>query len=179
MIPPLSIGRGKEEVLPGIEIDLVPANIFFTVLGEPVSKGRPRARIVRPRSGKEFLTFYSPAETVAYEEEIAWAAKGKMGGKAPLNCPCEVVLRAYFKLPASWSTKRKKAALHGAVSHVTKPDLDNIIKLLDSLNGIVFVDDNRVCRITAQKGYSLNPRLEIEIKEIVPTILLTESKEEL
>ena len=70
-IPPLSLGRGKEEVFPGIAVDLVPEHIFITVPGEPVPKGRARGRIVKPRHGKPFIVYYTPAETQKYEE-LVW-----------------------------------------------------------------------------------------------------------
>ncbi|MDO5742340.1 RusA family crossover junction endodeoxyribonuclease (plasmid) [Vagococcus lutrae] len=48
-----------------------------------------------------------------------------------------------------------------------RPDLDNYIKaLLDASNGILFKDDGQVAAMSAQKLYSLDPRIEIEIYEL-------------
>lgn len=50
-----------------------------------------------------------------------------------------------------------------------KPDLDNYIKaLLDSISdsSLIWKDDGQVAEIHAKKIYSLNPRIEVEIKEL-------------
>lgn len=61
--------------------------------------------------------------------------------------------------------------------HFRKPDIDNLVKaLFDSISkagynkvdkkGIVWTDDSIVCELKAQKRYSSNPRIELEIKEL-------------
>lgn len=48
-----------------------------------------------------------------------------------------------------------------------KSDLDNYLKaILDASNKILFSDDGQVAKIMAEKKYSYNPRIEIEICEI-------------
>jgi len=48
-----------------------------------------------------------------------------------------------------------------------KPDLDNYIKaVLDASNGILFKDDGQIAVLAAQKLYSLNPRIELEIEKL-------------
>lgn len=48
-----------------------------------------------------------------------------------------------------------------------RPDVDNYLKaLLDASNGILFKDDGQIAVVTAQKLYSLNPRIEIEIYKL-------------
>lgn len=70
----------------------------------------------------------------------------------PLEGPVSVSVRAVFPVPASWS----KAKRDRAFWKTSKPDLDNLIKLIkDSFNSIVWVDDAQVCEVRAQKVYGL------------------------
>jgi Holliday junction resolvase RusA-like endonuclease len=48
--------------------------------------------------------------------------------------------------------------------HLVKPDLDNIIKQLDALNGIVWKDDSKIAALTSTKSYSEEPRLVINVE---------------
>lgn len=50
-----------------------------------------------------------------------------------------------------------------------RPDLDNYIKaVLDSISdaGCVWQDDNQVVALQAEKKYSLNPRIEVEVEAL-------------
>jgi Holliday junction resolvase RusA-like endonuclease len=65
---------------------------------------------------------------------------------------------AYFAPPASWSEKRKRAAL--GKRHMSKPDKDNLEKeILDSL----FEDDSAISDGASSKRWGLPPRVEITI----------------
>lgn len=52
-----------------------------------------------------------------------------------------------------------------------KRDLDNALKaILDSLSGVLWVDDTQIMKIVATKNYDKdNPRVEIEIKDYLQT----------
>ncbi len=66
---------------------------------------------------------------------------------------------AYFAPPATWSAKRKTAAL--GKRHQSKPDRDNLDKLvLDSL----FEQDSGISTGHIHKEWGLPPRLEIVIE---------------
>lgn len=159
-IPPLSIGKRYNDLLP----DLKPKEAIYIVIpGDPVPKGRARARIVTTKSGNQFISFYTPKETEVYEETIRWMAKGAMKGNQPLDCACEVTVEVFIAPPASWSGKKTQSALNGAIKPLSKPDCDNFIKCLDALNGIVFVDDSRIWKVTGEKHYSATPRMEITV----------------
>lgn len=48
-----------------------------------------------------------------------------------------------------------------------KPDTDNIAKsILDSLNGIAYLDDKQVIRLTVEKWYAEVPSVSVKIKEV-------------
>lgn len=62
---------------------------------------------------------------------------------APVEGAVRITVRAIFKIPASWSAKKRAAHLWRA--HTQKPDLSNIIKHLeDGLNRIAWVDDSAI-----------------------------------
>ena len=62
-------------------------------------------------------------------------------------------------------TKPKLAAIEaGAIRPVTRPDLDNYIKVLDGLNGIVWRDDSQIVRLNSVKAYSERPRLVVSVE---------------
>jgi len=78
-----------------------------------------------------------------YQQEIKNQYKEKI-----LTGNCEMVVDLFFK-----DKKRR--------------DIDNFNKLLlDSLEGIIIVDDKQIQKLTITKNYSRkNPRIEIKINE--------------
>ena len=88
-------------------------------------------------------------------------------GEAMFTQPVELRLRAEFQIPASWSAKKKNAALAGVYRHGSKPDVDNIVKQVkDALKGIVYQDDALVCELHASKHYSNQPKLVILVSAL-------------
>jgi Holliday junction resolvase RusA-like endonuclease len=53
--------------------------------------------------------------------------------------------------------------LSGTFLPQVKPDADNLMKTVDSLNEVVFRDDKQITDATISKRYSDRPRLRIEI----------------
>lgn len=129
--------------------------IEFSVPGRPVPKGRPHVT----RYGT-----YTPESTVEYEHRVATYWRLKSGQCFPPKAPLLVSVTAHFEIPKSESKKRR-AALVGA-PHVSRGDLDNVVKaVLDALNKKAFADDAAVCRIIAEKDYQSEPSTEIVIME--------------
>lgn len=72
----------------------------------------------------------------------------------------------YMPIPSSWSPKKKERAHTETLRHVTRPDVDNLIKLYqDCMNQIIIEDDSQVAIGYAVKLYSAIPRTEIEVLE--------------
>lgn len=150
-----------------------PAVLFIRVPGEPVPKGRPRARIATTKAGKPYILFYTPKETENYETAVKWSAVSAMVGYTVIDEAVEAHVMVYMKPPMSWSKKMQGLALSGDIKHTVRPDADNYLKAaMDALNGIVFTDDARVWRKTVEKHYCENPRMEIFIKRTVPATLI-------
>ena len=131
-------------------------NIF--VPGEPVAKGRPRIT----RTGHA----YTPAKTRSYESKMALFGHQAMAGKIPIESPLHVDLVVVLPIPASWSQRKKTEAVACRLLPAGRKDLDNFVKTLDGLNGIVWKDDGQICSLNARKVYGEKPGIHITIQEI-------------
>jgi Holliday junction resolvase RusA-like endonuclease len=130
--------------------------ITIIIGGEPVAKGRPRA------THRGFV--YTPAATRKYEAHGRLAAQLAMDGRPPINVPVRAEITVDLPVPASWSSKRRDAALRGDIRPTTRPDADNYIKAaLDAVNAIVVADDSLVVDLVAIKRYAAVPQLTITI----------------
>jgi len=134
--------------------------IEFTVPGAPVGKGRPR--IIKIAGHSRMKT---PEKTANYESLVALAAHRAMAGHPMLLGPCDVTLRIIVPVPASWSQKKQRAALAGTVKPTTKPDIDNVEKVIfDALNGVLWKDDVQVVDVLKSKRYGLQPGVTVKVQ---------------
>ena len=116
------------------------------VHGDPAPQGSVRAinvrGVCRVVAGGDNA---SKKKLAAWRKAVAKAAKETMGGADPWDCPVWLAVR--FHLPAPGSPRWPQAA--------TGFDLDKLTRaLLDGLTGVVFVNDARVCKLTAEKVWS-------------------------
>lgn len=133
--------------------------LAFTVPGPVRGKGRPR--IVKIGG---FSRMKADEQTASYENLVTLAARQAMGSAPPLEGPVCVALTARFVPAASASRRAQAAMLSGEVPPSKKPDLDNIVKVLDALNGVAFRDDAQIVSVFARKIYSEAPGLDIVIR---------------
>lgn len=149
--------------------------IAFTFPGVPVAKGRPRAlaRIVKMGGiARAMVQLVTPPETRKAEAALQILARSYMaaqpGGRnaprEPLAGPVRMMIVAVYEPPESW-TKRLHAALaSGVIYHTSKPDADNIAKLVgDALNEIAYQDDSQVAELIVRKRYGRPARTDITI----------------
>jgi Holliday junction resolvase RusA-like endonuclease len=134
--------------------------IVIELAGEPKGKGRPRF------SRKNGVA-YTPASTRQYEVALRYVAQEMMAGRPPIEGPVTIAIDAYFAIPASWSKRKQEQARAGMLRPQTKPDVDNVLKGIDSLNQIVWRDDKQVVEAIVRKQYSDRPRLRIEVIEVL------------
>jgi len=81
--------------------------------------------------------------------------------------PLAMKIRAYYTIPASASKKRQAAMEAGEIRPVKKPDVDNIIKVVaDSLNQVAYRDDADLVKVSLEKFYGRQPRIEVEIETL-------------
>lgn len=135
--------------------------VSFTVYGKPVPKGRPR---FTSRNGFGFA--YTPKKTHDAEKEV-----GRCAILAGVKCikkgsPIAVKLKFYMPIPKSFSKKKAEAARNGDLKFTSKPDLDNLAKIIDGLNRIAWEDDSQIVRLEVEKWYDDIPRTEITIQEL-------------
>ncbi len=146
--------------------------VKITLHGPPVGKGRPRFRVARTASGKQFVSAYTDAQTRRYEADLAAEAYKVMGGIPPLDEALAVEVMAYMPVPESWSGRKKDMALAGEIVPTGRPDADNCCKIaLDSLNKIVWRDDSLIVDLHGWKFFSAEPRLVIEVRPWVGALL--------
>lgn len=137
---------------------------YLCIPGQP--QGKARARTVM-QGGKAHS--YTPAKTAAYEALVAGTYKTTFPGAEAATGAVEVAIRAIYEVPKSWPRKRKAEALAGMIPVTTKPDCDNILKIVcDALNGIAWVDDKQIVFAKVRKMYGVEPRVEVEIWNAQP-----------
>jgi len=133
--------------------------INFTIYGDPKAKARPR---VFSKNGRRMV--FSPS--ARDEQDFLTQALPHRPVK-PLDCPLGVTIRAYFPIPKAYSKAKREKALKFEIRPAKRPDPDNIAKLvLDSLQGIFFLNDSQVVSLSVDKFYSETPRIFVEISEI-------------
>lgn len=136
--------------------------IAFTIPGQPVAKGRPKFA----RRGAHVVA-YTPAKTASYENLVKLAATTAMCGVLPTARPVALTVTLNLQIPASWSKKRREAAIAGSICATKKPDADNVLKgIKDGCNGIVWGDDAQVVRIMLEKRYSEVPGALVRVIEV-------------
>lgn len=121
------------------------ANLPYSITIPGVMRGKQRARVTRNGA-------YTPKETVAAEKAIGFAAR--IAGAPILAGPVALDVRVVVEPPRSWSKKQRAAAIEGERFPTVKPDLDNVVKLIeDALNGIAWNDDQQIVQLSAGKKY--------------------------
>jgi Holliday junction resolvase RusA-like endonuclease len=116
---------------------------FLTLDIAPTPQSRPRFT----RNGH----IYDPC--AKSKKELAHLIK-KQWNREPIDKAVAVHFR--FGMPIPKSTSKKKTKEMDGQPHIKKSaDIDNLIKkLLDAMNGIVFVDDALVHHVSGSKYYS-------------------------
>jgi Holliday junction resolvase RusA-like endonuclease len=114
-------------------------------------RGKQRARAVA-RGG--FARLYTPQETVNAEAWVRQCCVAQLGSPV-LEGPLSVRVSIWCAIPASWSKKKRAAALEGGARPTGKPDIDNSVKLLmDALNTVLWRDDAQVVELAVSKRYA-------------------------
>jgi Holliday junction resolvase RusA-like endonuclease len=124
--------------------------------------GLPRAK-ARPRLGRGGHV-YTPPRTARYERDLGWMARQAMIGRKPLEGPLKVTVIATLAVPRSWNAARRKAAMAETIRPTGKPDIDNLLKSIDALTGIVWLDDAQVVEATIAKVYGREPSFWVKVQ---------------
>ena len=140
--------------------------VRFVIPGPPKGKGRPRFSQV---AGHAKAT--TPKDTVLYENLVRTEYQ-RQCGEARFEDGSMLDLRvvAYYPIPSSKSKKQQRLMEAGVIRPTTKPDNDNILKIIaDSLNQIAYKDDAQVVDTQVRKFYSRRPRVAVVIRSAAAT----------
>jgi Holliday junction resolvase RusA-like endonuclease len=108
-------------------------------------------------NAKRYLNYKS----VIYSEVLS-----QLNGEyKPIDGAIEVTILFNMPIPTSWPKEKKWESVDKYCT--TKPDVDNLIKgLFDALNGLLWVDDNRIVAVHTVKVYSFDPGIEFTVNQI-------------
>lgn len=134
--------------------------VTFTIHGAPFAKQRPRSGFNK-HIGRAVT--YNTAANEAFEGTVAGVAAGVF--PEPLQGPVSITVEAVFCPAASWSKKRRAAAM--GQPHTQKPDGDNILKAIkDGLNRIAWADDAQVADSRVVKRWGERAETRVTVKGI-------------
>jgi len=127
---------------------------------EPVSKERPRFRVVKRRDGKTFGKAHTPKKTRDYEAAVAACFRSVPAPSAPFRVRLLVVIQRPDSQP-----KRVGARLWAEQIplHVGRKDLDNVAKAVLDGMGAWLGNDREVVSIQAWKVCGAEPGVLIEV----------------
>lgn len=136
--------------------------VVFGIPGQPYGKGRPRIGRVAGNA-----RMFTPAKTVSYENLVTVMALQAMAGRPLIEGPVSVILTINCQIPASWPKKKQMLALAGEVWPTTKPDIDNVEKIIyDAINAVVWKDDVQVVDVTKVKRYAAVPGVRVCVETL-------------
>jgi Holliday junction resolvase RusA-like endonuclease len=130
-------------------------------------KGRPRfARLkLQPGAKGPGVRTFTDAKTVSMENWVKTCAV-QVWQRPPLAGAVRIGLEIGVAVPASWSRKKRDAALANEIHPTSKPDLDNALKLVaDALNGIVWADDKQITEAVIRRRYVAEPCTVLTVAE--------------
>lgn len=143
----------------------------FTIPGPAVPQGRPR---LTTRGGHAHA--YDPKRSRDYKlhvKQCITAQLADVSGEAnpfPLAYPLKLTVMEFREPPKSWSRRRREAALAGRILPTTKPDMSNVLKIIeDALNGVLWLDDSQIVDVNAVKRYNSSAFVELTIHKLEGT----------
>lgn len=133
-----------------------------TIPGKPEQGGQMRVA----RFGN-FVRAYTPSKIVNYKAYVRLCVAEAMEGRPPATGAVKVVIRSFRKIPKA-SKKKAEAMKRGELRPITRPDVDNTVKVIfDALSTVAYRDDAQVVDYHPVKWYDdgWGERVEIEVFE--------------
>lgn len=122
----------------------------YMIAMPPFAKARPR--VTKNRT-------FMPPEYMA-KKELLQALFLEAGGQLNMSGPIELTVMFWFKMPQSWS-KKKRAQIDGSWC-MKKPDLDNCLgAVMDAL----FDNDSHIVHLRGYKMWSKEDSIFIIIRQ--------------
>lgn len=137
--------------------------ISFTIPGKVQAQERPRFS----RRGKGVRTHDAP-KSRNYKEFVSLIAMQNKP-QEPLQGALRLEVDIYVVPPKKYHTKPKQQLIAcGELRPKAKPDIENLAKgIMDGCNKIIWQDDAQIVELVARKWYSMEPRAEIKVKQLI------------
>lgn len=136
--------------------------IKLVVPDDPVLQGRPQAKIIKAKNGRNFISVYNLKRPKDYKKYVRTNVAAKYQQES-LNVPLQVDVVIY-RLIQQGPKKIKKVKNAGRNLPIMKPDTDNYYKAVtDTLTGVLWQDGILVCKHSCAKFYSFRPRAEMTV----------------
>lgn len=129
------------------------ASIRYVLHGAPIP-------LARPRLSRYPHSVFNPQEKEMKAAE--WDLKFQ-APDTPMEGPISMDVVFYMPIAKSMYKTRRTALMDKP--HASRPDIDNLLKFLLDAAKCLYKDDSQVCKLTAVKIYSDNPRTEFTIRE--------------
>lgn len=140
---------------------------------QPEGKKRHRTRVVKPYNAhgnhsEPYVQEYPDPEQKSHIEDFTYYLRQQWKHSPSLK-PFRLGVIAFMPMPKSKPQWWKTAALKGEIQPVSKPDLSNIIKLVEDIaNGIIWRDDTQVVSyLQCARLYSEQPKYVLLIQELL------------
>lgn len=141
------------------------SEIAFTIEGRPHAWERA-VDIPDPRNPRRRIKI-NPKAMKAHQKLIADLARLAMRGVGQLSGPLLLEVLAVYAIPPSWPPAKRQAALDGKVWKTSRPDFDNLAKIIaDALNGLAYGDDAQIVRASVGKRYGQPERTDVRIRRL-------------
>ena len=139
------------------------STLTIRVDGPIMGKGRHRNSARLGRDGTVIQRNYTPARTENAEAFVKWSAISQVG-QPMLEGALRVSIVVVVQVPDSWSKIKKRRACAGQIRPTSKPDFDNVSKMLtDALNKIVWKDDAQIVDASFSKVYGEKPGAVLQV----------------
>lgn len=138
--------------------------MVFEIVGVPVGKRRPKFSTIHG-----YAQAIKPKEDAIYENLVKLSFQSNKPQEYSLfEKPIKIKIEAYFAIPKSFSKKKINMAVEGVINPQTKPDADNIAKIIcDALNNVAYKDDTQIVELTVVKRYALEPKVKVTLNEFI------------
>lgn len=150
--------------------------VDFTVRGEAVPQGSPRAFIVGKGTDNARAQVVSGAKgrgshgspLAKWRSAVARAASDAMGDRPPVNGPVALDLAFVMRRPASHHVagdRSRPLKANAPVWCTTRPDVGKLARAVeDSLSSVVYLDDAQVVDLHPTKPYGDTPGVRIVVR---------------
>lgn len=127
--------------------------------------GQPRPRF-STRNGHAVA--YDREDAAAYKDALRHRCRLAMASAGVPLCmeatAFSACVTAIFRTPKSWSRKKREDAIQGRLPMTSRPDGDNILKIvLDAVNGLLWKDDSQVDLATVAKRWGEDDMLVVQV----------------